>query len=114
MVPVSQCQSSQLIFIKVRLFTLDEQVACLVCYRAGWFVGSKAFWSLCLLLYALPTRNNSYIVLSCPVFVSVCLIMCNFIGLNPRLRTHVFMFRRRMCVYTGLKFYPNNLNGVKF
>ena len=66
------------------------------------------------MLYALPTRNNSYIVLSCLVFVFVCLIICNFIGLNPRLRNHMFMCRRRMCVYTGLKFYPNNLNGVKF
>ena len=90
----------------------------------AWFATAQAGLSVqklfgayvyCYMLYRLEIGViTSCIVLSCPVFVSVCLIMCNFIGLNPRLRTHVFMFRRRMCVYTGLKFYPNNLNGVKF
>ena len=40
----------------------------LILYICFQIVGSKALWSLCLLLYVLPTQNKSCLVLSCLVF----------------------------------------------
>ena len=51
-----------------------SNMICLRCFRPGptqigvyshkrFIVGSKALWSLCLLLYVLPTQNKSCLVL---------------------------------------------------
>ena len=45
------------------MFFVDA-VHIITLYICSQIVGSKALWSLCLLLYVLPTQNKSCLVLS--------------------------------------------------
>ena len=59
----------KLFFFFVCVFFFLAAVHMLILYICFQMVGSKALWSLCLLLYVLPTQNKSCLVLSCLVLL---------------------------------------------